>query len=92
MLPHPLFLLYIFPFNNISWACVSSVFGLALVLAELVHLFWLCGCRNEICTYFACVWLSFPFFLQGKYINIESMALIQIKQHAEWPPPAELSG
>lgn len=28
-----------FPFKKISWACGGSMFGLAFVLAELVHLF-----------------------------------------------------
>lgn len=58
------------------------MFELAPVLAELVRSFRLCGRPNDTCTYFACVWLSFPFFLEGKYISIESMASIQIKQHS----------
>ena len=81
-----------FPFNNLSWACVGFRFGLTLVLAEPVHLFRLRGCPNNIWAYFACVWLSFPFFLQGKCISVESVALIQRKQHGRVAALAELSG
>lgn len=71
-----------FLLSNVSEARVGVVFELAPVLVELVHLFQLCGGPSDICTYFACVWLSFPFFLEGKYISIESVALIQTKQHS----------